>query len=95
MCRPNRNSEPGDQNGIDTSNFRTENIILKVKVAKSWLTVIAIYRPPSIPTSQRKFELSRLFEVVTTFSNDVICVGDLNSNLLDPKVGGHLKDLLK
>ena len=44
--------ELGDQNGIDTSNFRTEHIILKVKVAKSWLTVMAIYRPPSIPTSQ-------------------------------------------
>lgn len=59
--------ELGDQNGIDTSNFRTEHIILKVKVAKSWLTVMVIYRPPSIPTSPLKFELSRLFEVVTTF----------------------------
>ncbi|RMX51628.1 hypothetical protein pdam_00021448, partial [Pocillopora damicornis] len=54
--------ELGDQNGIDTSNFRTEHIILKVKVAKSWLTVMVIYRPPSIPTSPLKFELSRLFE---------------------------------
>ena len=87
--------ELGDQNGIDTSNFRTEHIILKVKVAKSWLTVMAIYRPPSIPTSQWKIEMSRLFEVVTTFSNDVICVGDFNNNLLDPKDGVHLKDLLE
>ena len=87
--------ELGDQNGIDTSNFRTEHFILKVKVAKSWLTVMAIYRPPSIPTSQWKFELSRLFEVVTAFSNDVICVGDFNNNLLDPKDGGLLKDLLE
>lgn len=86
--------ELGDQNGIDTSNFRTEHIILKVKVAKSWLTVMAIYRPPSIPTSQWKFELNRLFEVVTTFPNDVICVGDFNSNLLDPKDSGHLNNLL-
>lgn len=54
---------------------------------------MAIYRPPSIPTSQWKFELSRLFEVVTTFSNDVICVGDFNNNL--PKDGGHFKDLLE
>ena len=60
--------ELGDQNGIDTSNFRTEHIILKVKVAKSWLTVMAIYRPPSIPKSQWKFGLSRLFEVVTMSS---------------------------
>ena len=86
--------ELGDQNGIDTSNFSTEHIILKVKVAKSWLTVMAIYRPPSIPTSQWKFELNRLFEVVTTFPNDVICVGDFNSNLLDPKDSGHLNNLL-
>ena len=60
--------ELGDQNGIDTSNFRTEHIILKVKVAKFWLTVMAIYRPPSIPKSQWKLELSRLFEVVTMSS---------------------------
>ena len=56
---------------------------------------MAIYRPPSILTSQWKFELSRLFEVVMTFPNDVICVGDFNSNLLDPKDSGHLKDLLE
>ena len=73
-----------DQYGIDMSNFRTEHI-LKVKVAKSWLTVMAVYSPPSIPTCQWKFEMSRLFEVVT-FPNDVICVGDFNSNLLDPKI---------
>ena len=64
--------ELGDQYGIDTSNVRTEHIILKVKVAKSWLTVMAIYKPPSIPISQWKFELSKLFEIVITFSNDVI-----------------------
>ena len=81
-----------DQYGIDTSNLRIEHIILKVKVARSWLTVMAIYRPPSNPKSQWKFELSRLFEVVTTFPNDVICVGDFNSNLLDPKDSGHLKN---
>lgn len=65
--------ELGDQNGIDTSNFRTEHIILKVKVAKSWLTVKAIYRPPSIPTSQWKFELSRLFESSALETSIVIC----------------------
>ena len=64
--------ELGDQYGIDTSNVRTEHIILKVKVAKSWLTVMAIYKPPSIPISQWKFELSKLFEIVITFSNAVI-----------------------
>ena len=56
--------ELGDHNGIDMSNFRTEHIILKVKVAKSWLIVMAIYRPPSIPTSQWKFELSRFFRLL-------------------------------
>ena len=87
--------ELGDNNGIDASNFRTDHIILKVKIAKSWLTVMAIYRPPSIPSSQWKFELRMLFEVVTTFSNDIMCVGDFNSNMLDPKGGGHLEDLLE
>ena len=86
--------ELGDQNGIDLSNFRTECMILKVKVAKSWLTVMAIYRLPSIPTSHWKFELSRLFEVVKAFPNNAICVADFNSNLLDPKDSSHLNELI-
>ena len=42
-------------------NFRTESITLKVKIGKNWITVVGIYRPPSIPLSTWTNELSALF----------------------------------
>lgn len=32
--------------------FRTETIILKVKLGRSWIAVVGVYRPPSIPKHQ-------------------------------------------
>ena len=32
--------------------FRTETIILKVKLDRGWITVVGVYRPPSIPKHQ-------------------------------------------
>ena len=29
--------------------FRTDAIILKVKLGRSWIAVVGVYRPPSIP----------------------------------------------
>lgn len=34
---------------IDMSSFRTESMLLKVKVNKSWFAIVGIYRPPNIP----------------------------------------------
>ncbi len=62
----------------DRSRFKTESLILKVKVAKSWITIIGVYRPPSVPKSQWKMELNALFEAAATVTNDLIYVGDFN-----------------
>ena len=32
--------------------FRTETIILKVKLGRSWIAVVVVYKPPSIPKHQ-------------------------------------------
>ena len=32
--------------------FRTDAIILKVKLGRSWIAVVGVYRPPSIPKHQ-------------------------------------------
>ena len=34
---------------INMSSFRTESMLLKVKVNKSWFAIVGIYRPPNIP----------------------------------------------
>ena len=57
---------------IDMSSFRTESMLLKVKINKSWFPIVGIYRPPNIPKSQWKIELSAIFGAATTSSNDSI-----------------------
>lgn len=51
--------------------FRTETIILKVKLGRSWIAVIGVYRPPSIPKHQWTRELSSIFEEVSTLTETV------------------------
>lgn len=80
------------------SHFRTESLVLKVKLAKTWITVVAIYRPPSVPKLQWKYELSALFEAATALTSDVILAGDFNADLIKPDMppynGRDLLDLL-
>ena len=55
---------------IDMSSFRVfESVLLKVKINKPWFAIVGIYRPPNIPKSQWKLELSAIFEAATTISN--------------------------
>ena len=80
------------------STFKMESIVLKVKLPKIWITVVAIYRPPSIVRSQWMRELSVLFKGVSSLTNMVFLAGDLNADLLAPdkqhRDGRALLDLL-
>ena len=82
----------------ELSTFRTESIILKVKLKQAWIAVVSVYRPPSIPKHQWKYELSTLFEAVTGITNDVYMLGDFNCDLMHPNKppmdGCDLNDLL-
>ena len=79
--------------------FRTETIILKVKLGQVWITVVGFYRLPSIPKYQWTRELSSLFEELSTLTETVFYAGDFNANLLDldkpPKDGRSLLDLME
>ena len=79
-------------------NFRTESVTLKVKIGKNWITVVGIYRPPSVPLSTWTNELSALSEATSTLTNTVFYAGDFNADLLAPdkrpKAGRRLLDLL-
>ena len=53
-------------------------------MGKTWIVIVGIYRPPSIPKSQWTEELSLLFEAVSAVSDTVFYAGDFNADLLDP-----------
>ena len=78
--------------------FRTESLILKVKVKQTWIAVVGIYRLPCIPKYKWKYKLSILFEAVTEITNDVYILGDFNCDLIHPNKppmdGRDLNDLL-
>ena len=69
---------------IALSSFRTESMMLKVKINRSWFALTGIYKPPNIPKNQWKFELSSIFHASTTISCDVIFLGDLNCDAMEP-----------
>ena len=79
--------------------FRMETLILKVKLSRSWLAVVGVYRPPSIPKHERTRELSSIFEEVSTLTETVFYAGDFNADLLNPdkppKDGVNLLDLME
>lgn len=67
--------------------YKTESIVLKVRIAKKWETIVGFYRPPtsaSIPQSLWKFELSSILEAITILPGNCFFVGDFNSDMLLP-----------
>lgn len=75
------------------SSFKTESIILKVRLGKTWITVVGIYRPPSIIKSQWSHELSSLFEATSTLTSTVLYAGDFNADLSQPDSRQKTADL--
>lgn len=69
---------------MDLSSFCTKSMRLKVKINRSWFALAGIYEPPSIPKWQWKFELSAIFDAVTTTSNDVIFLDDFDCDMMEP-----------
>lgn len=70
-------------NDLSQTTPGTEYIACKVKIGKSWSTVVDVYRPPSLKRSQWKVELSNLFEMATS-TTDTFILGDFNCDMLDP-----------
>jgi len=74
--------------------FRTETIILKVKLGRSRIAVVGIYRHPPKPKHQLTREFSSIFEEVSTLTETVFYAGDFIVALLDPnKDSRNLLDL--
>ena len=78
--------------------YGTECIACEVKVGRSWMTTVGIYRPPSLKKPRWEFEMNNLFEMFTFRGNDVLFLGDFNCDMIHPdkapKDGRCLMDLL-
>ena len=72
-----------------------EALLIKLKIGNSWLMVCAAYRPPSIRRSIWTQELYKLLEYASSCCDDLLLLGDLNCDLLQPdKNGSEGRDLL-
>ena len=75
-----------------------ETLAVRVKLAKSWMTVVGLYRPPSLIKSIWRPELQNILETATMNSESVFCLGDFNCDMLDlnrpPKGGWDLADIM-
>ena len=48
------------------------------------LNKVSIYKPPSVDNNVFTTELSKALDEVFLLSENIICIGDLNSDLLQP-----------
>ena len=75
-----------------------ETLAVRVKLAKSWITVVGLYRPPSLIKSIWRPELQNILETATMNSESVFCLGNFNCDMLDlnrpPKDGRDLLDIM-
>ena len=83
---------------LETNCIGIESIAVKFKLGRSWLTIIGIYRPPSLLKTQWKSEISNLVEASSCNGQSVFILGDFNCDLLQPekppKDGRDLLDIL-
>ena len=56
---------------IDMSSFRTESMLLKVKINKSWFAIVGICRPPNIPKASGNLNLVLFLKLQQRFQMTV------------------------
>ena len=85
----------------ERAGYKTESIVFKVKIGKTWETFVGIYRPPTsikVPKTVWTYELGSLLEAITSLPGNYFLLGDYNADLIaadkPPKDGRSLLDLL-
>ena len=71
----------------ERAEYKTESIVLKVMIGKTWETIVGIYRPPTsvkVPKSVWTYKLGSLLEAVTSLPGNYFLVGDYNADLIAP-----------
>ncbi|KAK2558583.1 hypothetical protein P5673_018760 [Acropora cervicornis] len=85
----------------ERAGYRTQSIVFKVKIGKTWETFVGIYRPPTsikVPKTVWTYELGSLLEAITSLPGNYFLLGDYNADLIapdkPPNDGRSLLDLL-
>ena len=70
--------------------YKTESIILKIMIGKTWETIAGIYHLPTsaeVPKSISMVELESILEAIAPTPGNCLLVGDFNSDLNNPDKG--------
>ena len=90
-----RNSIPCYQ--IKTTCGEVEAILIDIQLGQQHFSLLLAYKPPSVKNEIFKREMSVLLNLAILNCPDVICIGDLNCDLLHPvgngKQGRNLLDI--
>ena len=70
-------------------------LLIKLRINKSWLMVMGVYKPPKFKFNMWKDQLYHLFEYATSACEDILVLGDLNCDILHPSnIGSEVRHLL-
>ena len=66
---------------IERVGYKTESIVFKVMIGKTWETFVGIYGPPTsikVPKTAGTYELESLLEAITSLPGNCFLLGDYN-----------------
>ena len=61
-----------------------ETILLHLRIGQRQFALISAYKPPSVDNNIFTTELSKALDEAFLLSENIVCIGDLNSDLLQP-----------
>ena len=65
-----------------------EALLITLRINKSWLMVMGVYKPPKFKFNMWKDQLYNLFEYASSACEDMLVLGDLNCDILHPSNNG-------
>ena len=80
----------------ERAGYKTESMVFKVMIGKTWETSVGIYRPPTsikVPQTVWMYELGPLLEAVTSLPGNCFLLGDFNAGLIAPDKPQRMVDL--
>ena len=80
------NSIPSYQRKIKC--VEVEAILMDIQLGLQHFSLLSVYKPPSVKNEIFAKEMCALLDLAISYRPDVLCMGDLNCNLLHPRDNG-------
>ena len=61
-----------------------ESLLLDLRIGQRQFALVSVYKPPSVDNNTFTSELSKTLDQATLISQNLVCIGDLNCDLLHP-----------